>query len=155
MDRVDKRILGLLQRDASITNLELAEQVGLSPTPCARRVKALYDQGLIERQVCLLNRRELGLGLIVFIQVSLDRHTREAFAVFEESLAHHEEVVECNLITGQSADYLIKLVVPDLDYFQQFLLNYITEIKGVKEVQSSFVLNSPIQSTRLPLKHLR
>ena len=154
MDRLDRRILSILQSDASVSNLDLAERVGLSPTPCARRVKQLVELGYIESRVAILSKKALGLGLTAYLQVSLDRHTKNHFKRFEQEIIRFDEVVECNLITGQDADYLIKIVVPDLDYFQSFLLNNITEIEGVKGVQSSFVLQSPVQTTRMPLTHL-
>ncbi len=154
MDRLDRRILAILQSDVSISNLELSDRVGLSPTPCARRVKQLEALGFIESRVAILSKKALGLGLTAYLQVSLDRHTKTHFKCFENEIIRFEEVVECNLITGQDADYLIKIVVPDLEYFQSFLLNHITEIEGVKGVQSSFVLQSPVQTTKMPLSHL-
>jgi len=154
MDKYDRSILSLLQTDVSITNLELAERVGLSPTPCARRVKALYAAGYISEQVAVLNAKLLGVGLTVYVQVILTAHTRAQFSKFEDAVLPLEEVVECALITGQDADYLLKVVVPDLDYYHKFLLNNLTEIDGVKGVQSSFVLNTPKRTTKLPLAYL-
>lgn len=154
MDRLDKKILSILQSDGSITNLELAERVGLSPTPCARRVKQLEEAGYISSCVMLLDRKKLGLGLTAYLHVVLERHTRDHFERFETALREFDEVVECAMITGQDADYLLKVVVPDLDYYQRFLLNNLTELDGVKGVQSSFVLQTPITTTQLPLKHL-
>ena len=154
MDKLDKKILSILQSNGAITNLELAELVGLSPTPCARRVKQLEEAGYIKGCVMLLDRQRLGLGLTAYLHVVLERHTRDQFEIFERELSQFEEVVECSLITGQDADYLLKVVIPDLDYYQRFLLNNLTEIPGVKGVQSSFVLQTPIATTKLPLKHL-
>lgn len=151
LDSIDYKILQVLQLDAGISNLELAERVNLSPSPCARRVKQLEDAGVIERRVALLSPKALGLGLTVYIMVALERHTRDQFALFEAEILLIDEVVECSLITGQSADYLLKVMVPDLDYFQRFLLDRLTRIEVIREVNSSFVLRSPIAKTQLPL----
>lgn len=154
LDRLDKRILQELQRDGSITNLELAEKIGLSPSPCARRVKQLQDAGIIEKQVTLLNASKLDLKLTALIQINMDRHTTDRFEVFEEKVKSFPEVTECLLITGQSADYQLKVVVPDMEYYQQFLLNKITRIEGVTDVHSSFMLREVRNTTSLPLNHI-
>ena len=130
LDNLDRRILKLLQRDGGITNLELAQRVGLSASPCARRVRQLEEAGVIEGKVTLLNASKLDLKLTALIQISMDRHTPERFAVFEEAVRACPEVIECLLITGQAADYLLKVVVPDMERYQQFLLNKITRIPG-------------------------
>lgn len=154
LDKLDKRILRELQRDGSITNAELAERVGLSATPCARRVKRLQDEGVILGQVILLNPSSLGLKLSALIQISMDRHTPDRFERFEAEIRKHPEVVECLLITGQSADYQLKVIVPDMEYYQEFLLNTITRIEGVTDVHSSFIMRRILDSTELPLNHL-
>lgn len=154
LDKIDLKILREIQRDGTLTNLDLADRVGLSPTPCARRVKQLEDSGIIERQVTLLNPSKLGLKLIALIQIAMDRHTPDRFEDFERQVAGFPEVVECSLITGQSADYLLKVIVPDMEYYQEFLLNKITRIKGVSDVHSSFIMRQVIHSTELPLNHL-
>ncbi len=154
LDNLDRRILKLLQRDGGITNLELAQRVGLSASPCARRVRQLEEAGVIEGKVTLLNASKLDLKLTALIQISMDRHTPERFAVFEEAVRACPEVIECLLITGQAADYLLKVVVPDMERYQQFLLNKITRIPGVSDVHSSFVLRRVVSTTELPLKHI-
>jgi len=154
LDRYDQRILDTLQRNGRMPNQELADAIGLSPSPCLRRVRALEEQGLITGYVALLNAKKLGLSLTAFIQISMDRHTPERFAAFEAAIATHPEVQECHLITGQSADYLLKVTVKDMEAYQQFLLNKITRIEGVTGVHSSFVMKSPVDSTALPLTHL-
>jgi len=154
LDKLDKRILRELQNNGRITNAELADRVGLSATPCARRVKRLEDEGIIHKHVILLNPASLGLKLNAFIQISMDRHTPDRFQHFENEVKKHPEVVECLLITGQSADYLLKVMVPDMDYYHQFLLNTITRIEGVRDVHSSFILRKVIDTTELPLNHL-
>ena len=155
LDKLDKRILRELQSNGSITNLELAETIGLSPSPCARRVKQLEDSGIIDRQVILLNASKLNLKLTALIQISMDRHTPDRFEIFEKKIMSYPEVIECILITGQSADYQLKVVVPDMESYQEFLLNKITRIERVTDVHSSFMLREVINSTELPLNHIR
>ena len=154
MDRLDKRILREIQRDGTITNLELAERIGLSPSPCARRVKQLEDAGIILGRVTLLDPKKLDLKLTALIQISMDRHTPDRFEKFEEQIRSYAEVTECLLITGQSADYQLKVVVPDMEYYQEFLLNKITRIEGVTDVHSSFMLREVQNTTALPLDHI-
>ena len=154
LDKLDKRILREIQCDGTITNLELAERIGLSPSPCARRVKQLEDAGIILRRVTLLNPKKLDLKITALIQISMDRHTHDRFEKFEERIKAYAEVTECLLITGQSADYQLKVVVPDMEYYQEFLLNKITRIEGVTDVHSSFVLREVQNTTALPLDHI-
>ena len=154
LDRQDKRILATLQQDGSVTNLELAEKIGLSPSPCARRVKQLEEAGFINKKVTLLNANKLNLKLTALIQISMDKHTPDRFELFENEVSQYPEVMECLLITGQSADYQLKVVVADMETYQEFLLNKITRIQGVSDVHSSFILREVINSTELPLEHL-
>ena len=154
LDRLDKRILKELQADGTLTNLELAERIGLSPSPCARRVKQLQDAGVIRGQATLLNPSSLGLKLTALIQISMDRHTPDRFEAFEKIVGSYAEVVECLLITGQSADYQLKVMVPDMESYHEFLLNKITRIDGVSDVHSSFILREVINTTALPLNHI-
>ncbi len=153
IDRIDRRILELLQQDGGLSNQELAARVGLSPSPCLRRVKALEEAGIILNRVTLLDRKKLGLDLTVLILIGMDRHTPERFEEFETKVAELPEVQECYLITGQDADYMLKVVVPDMDAYHVFLLNKITRIPGVSGVHSSFVLRRVIDSTVLPLSY--
>ena len=155
LDKLDIRILRELQKDGRISNLELAEKIGLSPSPCARRVKQLEDSGIIKGTVTLLNASRLELKLTALIQISMDRHTPDRFEIFESKVKSYPEVVECLLITGQSADYQLKVVVPDMEYYQEFLLNKITRIEGVTDVHSSFMLREVLNTTELPLQHIR
>lgn len=154
IDRIDRRILDLLQKNGGLTNQELAEQVGLSPSPCSRRVRALEEAGVILRRVTLLERKKLGLSLTVVIQIGMDRHTPERFVEFETRIASFPEVQECYLVTGQEADYMLKVVVPDMDAYQHFLLDKVTRIAGVSGVHSSFVLRRVVDNTELPLGYL-
>ncbi|MEP5765479.1 MAG: Lrp/AsnC family transcriptional regulator [Halieaceae bacterium] len=154
LDRTDRRILEQMQVNGRISNLELAEAVGLSPTPCSRRVKRLEESGLIDRHVTLLNQSQLGLKLTAFITITMDRHTPERFTNFENQVAAFAEVMECSVVTGNSADYLVKAVVPDMEYYEAFLLGKLTRIEGVTGVQSSFVLRPVVRKTELPLDHI-
>lgn len=154
LDRTDKRILELLQQDGSLSNLELADKVGLSPSPCSRRVKALEDSGLISGYRALLDARKLGLDLQAMISISMDKHTPERFEQFETQVRACPEILECYLITGQAADYVLKVLVEDMEAYQQFLLGTLTRIDGVTGVQSSFVMRKVIDRTALPLGHL-
>jgi len=127
---------------------------GLSASPCLRRVKALEESGVIDRSVTLLDEKKLGLKLTAFIQISMDRHTPDRFEVFESLLESYPEVKSCNLVTGQSADYLLEVVVEDMERYQEFLLGRLTRIAGVTGVHSSFLLRRVINRTSLPLDHL-
>lgn len=147
LDKFDKRILEELQANGRISNQELADRVNLSPSPCLRRVKQLEEQGIIRAYAALLDAKKLGLTLLSFIQISMDKHTPERFVAFEEAIAGHPEVLECHLITGQSADYLLKVIVKDMDAYQHFLLDKLTRIEGVTGVHSSFVMKSPVDKT--------
>ncbi len=151
LDRLDRRILHELQHNGAISNLELAEKVGLSPSPCSRRVKALSDAGIIQRTVTLLNEEALGLDLIALIHISMDRHTPDRFDVFEQAVAGFPEVLECLMITGSESDYLLKVVVADMKSYQNFLLGKLTRLAGVTGVQSSFVMRKVVYKTELPL----
>jgi len=154
IDRIDRNILAQLQKDGAQTNQELADRVGLSPSPCLRRVRALEESGIILRKVTILDHKKLGLSLTAIILIGMDRHTPERFAEFEAKVGEYPEVQECYLITGQDADYMLKVVVPDMDHYHHFLLNRITRIQGVSGVHSSFVLRRVIDSTSLPLGYL-
>jgi len=154
IDRTDRHILQVLQKEGRISNLELAEKTSLSPSPCLRRVKRLEDEGIITSYVARLDPDRLGLKLMALIHISLDRHTPDRFENFEKLVSGFEEVLECFLITGQQADYLLKVIVPDMEHYQHFLLGKLTRIEGVSGVHSSFVMRKAVESTILPLAHL-
>jgi Lrp/AsnC family leucine-responsive transcriptional regulator len=151
LDRTDRRILDELQKDGAISNLDLADKVGLSPSPCSRRVKALQESGIIQKTVAVLDQKALGLDMVAMISISMDRHTPERFENFETLVSNFPEVLECYLITGSSADYLLKVIVKDMEGYQQFLLGKLTRIEGVSGVHSSFVMRKVVDSTRLPM----
>lgn len=154
IDRIDRRILDNIQRDGRLSNLELAERVGLSPTPCARRLKRLEESALIRGSVTLLDQDALGLKLTAHIGISMDRHTPDRFSAFEDEVSTYPEVLECAVVTGQSADYLLKVVLPDMQHYERFLLGRLTRIAGVTGVHSSFELRRVIDRTALPLDYL-
>lgn len=154
IDRIDRKILLAMQTNGRISNLELADMVGLSPTPCSRRVKRLEESGLIRGHVALLNQSMLGLKLTAYIGISMDRHTPDRFDTFEREVETYSEVVECSVVTGQSSDYLLKAVVADMEYYEKFLLGRLTRIPGVTGVHSSFELRRVVQRTALPLNHI-
>ena len=133
LDRTDRRILEVMQIRGNISNLELAEIVGLSPTPCSRRVKRLEESGIIKGHACLLNQPMLGLKLTAYIGISMDRHTPDRFEEFEAKVGDFPEVMECSVVTGQSADYLLKAVVPDMEYYEKFLLGKLTALPVLPE----------------------
>jgi len=151
LDRYDLQILNILQQDGRISNQELADRIGLSASPCLRRVKALEEADLIIGYHAVLEAKKLGLSLLALIHISMDQHTPERFNNFEAMIAEIPEVLECLLITGQDADYQLKVVVKDMDAYQDLLLNRITRISGVTGVHSSFVLRQVINKTALPL----
>jgi Lrp/AsnC family leucine-responsive transcriptional regulator len=140
LDRYDRLILDILQTEGRISNQDLADRIGLSPAPCLRRVRALEENGLIKGYRAVLDAKKLGLSLMALIGISMDQHTPERFANFEASIADIPEVLECLLITGQQSDYQLKVVVKDMDGYQDLLLNKITRITGVTGVHTSFVL---------------
>ena len=154
LDKIDKHILTVMQSNGRISNLELSDKVGLSPTPCSRRVKRLEDSGLINAHVTLLNKAALGLNLTAIIGISMDRHTPDRFEQFEKAIVNMPEVIECSIVTGQTADFLLKVVVRDMQHYEKFLLGTLTRLTGVTGVHSSFVLRQVVNKTALPLDHL-
>ena len=150
LDALDLKILAQLQEDGGLSNVELARRVHLSPSPCLARVKALEAAGVISRYVALVNAGALGLGLNVFINISLKTQSKEALAEFEQRIAEHDEVMECYLMTGDS-DYLIRVAVADMAALEKFILEQLTPIPGVEKIRSSFALKQVRYKTALPL----
>ena len=151
LDRYDRRILEVLQEEGRISNQELADRIGLSSSPCLRRVKALEEGGVLTAYRALVDSRQLGLTLTALIYISMDRHTPDRFANFDAKVSQLPEVLECLLVTGQDADYQLKVIVRDMDAYQELLLNKITRIQGVTGVHSSFVLRKVVDKTTLPV----
>jgi Lrp/AsnC family leucine-responsive transcriptional regulator len=150
-DRYDREILTILQSDGRISNQDLADRIGLSPSPCLRRVRVLEESVLITGYRAMLDAKKLGLSLMALIGISMDMHTPERFANLEATIAEIPEVLECLLITGQQSDYQLKVVVRDMDAYQDLLLNKITRITGVTGVHTSFVLRKVVDRTALPV----
>lgn len=151
LDEVDARILDQLQRDARLTNVELAARVRLSPSPCLARVRRLERSGVIGRYVALLDPERVGLPVSVFIQVRLERQVERALEAFEEAMARHPEVMECYLMTGDS-DYLLRVVVPDVAALERFIVDHLSRIAGVANIRSSFALKQVKYQTALPVE---
>lgn len=150
LDPIDIRILNELQNDSSHSNVELAKRVHLSPSPCLMRVKALKDKGVIRNYVALADPKILGLGLNVFISISLKEQSKEALAEFEQRISEHDEVMECYLMTGDS-DYLIRVAVADIGALEKLILEQLTPIPGIEKIRSSFALKQVRYKTALPL----
>lgn len=150
LDKTDIRILNHLQENAKVTNSDLAQAVNLSTTPCFNRVKAMEELGLIRQQVTLLDPAMLGLHVNVFIHVSLEKQVEGALQRFESAISERPEVMECYLMTGD-ADYLLRVLVPDIQALERFILNHLTRISGVANIRSSFALKQVRYKTALPL----
>ena len=150
LDTIDRRILDQLQRNGRISNVELAGLVGLSPSPCLRRVRDLEDAGVIDRYAAILDQGAAGFSLSVFVQVTLERQIEAALEAFERVIAERPEVMECYLMTGD-ADYLLRIVVPDVAAYETFLKNHLIRIQGISSIKSSFALNRVKYETALPL----
>jgi DNA-binding Lrp family transcriptional regulator len=150
LDRIDIGILNSLQSNARVTNADLARSVNLSPTPCFNRVKAMEESGLIKRQVTLLEPELLGLHVNVFIHVSLEKQVEGALHRFEAAIADRPEVMECYLMSGD-ADYLIRVLVPNIQSLERFILDHLTKFPDVANIRSSFALKQVRYKTALPL----
>lgn len=151
LDNIDYRILYHIQNNARISNIELAEAVGLSASPCLRRVKVLEKSGVIKRYAGIVDAVAVGLPISIFVSVSLQRQERSGLEEFELLIQSYREVMECYLMTG-SSDYLVRIVVPDLQAYERFLADKLTRIPGVANIQSSFALKQVVYNTQLPLE---
>ena len=149
LDALDRRILEQLQQEGRLSNHDLAGKVGLSASPCWRRVKALEDAGVIKGYAALLDAKSVGLSVNVFVSVSLSTQVEKALQAFEKAAAERPEVMECYLMTGDS-DYLLRVVVPDLEAYERFVMAF-TKIPGIAQIRSSFALRAVKQGTALPL----
>lgn len=153
LDAIDLKILKHLQHDASLSNVELAARVGLSPSPCLARVKQLEASGVISRRVALLDPVRFGSALSVFIHVALDKQTEPKLQTFEKAMANLPEVMECYLMSGDS-DYLVRVVVRDVVALQQFIVEKLAKTSGVANIRSSFALKQVKYNTELPIETL-
>jgi Lrp/AsnC family transcriptional regulator, leucine-responsive regulatory protein len=153
LNRTDRRLLEILQRDGHLTNLELAERVSLSPSACLRRVRALEKAGVIRRYVAVVDPRKVGLGLMAFVNVKLEKRGRMPTDAFARAVKDWPEVLACHSLTGDM-DYLLRVQVEDLEHFARFVMDSLLKHPGVLDVKSSFVLEEVKETTALPLGHL-
>lgn len=154
IDATDLKILRELQHGGRLTNIELARRVNLSPSPCLARVRALEDSGVIRKYVAMVEPQAVGLGVSVFINVSLERQRESALEAFESAVLRFPEVLECYLMSGD-ADYLLRVVVPDVPSLQRFIVEDLTRLPAVANIRSSFALRQIKFETALPLDALR
>ena len=150
LDEIDLRILNSLQDEARRSNVDLAEHVGLTPAPCLRRVRALEEAGVIRRYAALVSPGAVQLGVTVFVRITLVQQVEKRLETFEVAIRRHPEVMECYLMTGD-ADYLLRVVVPDVESYERFLDRTLTRTPGVASIKSSFALRQVKYSTALPL----
>ena len=152
MDRIDRRILEILQENSAISNQELADMISLSPSPCLRRVKQLEKEGYIKKYAAILNPKKLGLNMKVFVMVTLDGHSEAKMEQFEKIVLGYPEIIQCHLLTGQSAQYMLEIVVRDLDHYQDVLFKKLSS-SMIKNIESTFVLRSSSEKQVLPLEN--
>jgi len=150
MDTIDYKILYILQNDGRKSNSDLAEAIGLSPSPCLRRVKALEEKGIISRYVGIVDAKALGFLINAFVNVSLRSQEKSTLEAFQSQVSDYSEVMECYLMTG-SSDYLLRVVTRDLEHYEKFLVEKLTKIDGIANIQTSFALKPVIQRTELPI----
>jgi DNA-binding Lrp family transcriptional regulator len=150
LDAIDRQILHHLQENARISNVELARAVGLSPSPCSRRVRDLEKAGIVQEYVTLIDPAAADLSVSVFINVTLDKQVEQDLEVFESAVRELPEVMECYLMTGD-ADYLLRVVIADLEAYKSFLMDHLTRIAGVANIRSSFALKQVKYRTALPI----
>ncbi|ASK78902.1 AsnC family transcriptional regulator [Paraphotobacterium marinum] len=152
LDRIDRRILEILQENSAISNQELADMISLSPSPCLRRVKQLEKEGYIKKYAAILNPKKLGLNMKVFVMVTLDGHSEAKMEQFEKMVLGYPEIIQCHLLTGQSAQYMLEIVVRDLDHYQDVLFKKLSS-SMIKNIESTFVLRSSSEKQVLPLEN--
>ncbi len=151
LDAIDRRILEHLQDNARISNVDLAARVGISASPCWRRVRELEESGVISNYVTLIDAASVGLTVSVFVNVSLERQVERELDVFQKAIRERPEVMECYLMTGE-ADFLLRVVVPDLMAYERFLMDHLTRVPGIASIRSSFALKQVKYRTALPLE---
>lgn len=154
LDRYDAKILDALQRDGRLSVVELAESIGLSPTPCARRIKALEAEGAIEGYAAVLNPARVGLAVLAIVQVKLTEHTDETVARFEREIERMDEVTKCLAMTG-SYDFILEVYGKDLEALSNVVLKKLVRVPNVRDMQSSVVLQTIKRTARIPLAHLQ
>ncbi|TGV06536.1 Lrp/AsnC family transcriptional regulator [Alcaligenaceae bacterium 429] len=154
LDKASLRILDELQKNAELSNAELAERVGLSASPCWRRVADLKQAGVLRGSVSLVDPLKLGLAVNVFVHVTLKNQDKKSLEVFTDAISQRPEVMECYLMSGD-ADFMLRVVIQDLQRFQALLLECLTQIPSVASIRSSFALSQVKYTTALPTEHLR
>ena len=150
IDSIDRKILRLLQEDASLTAAAIGEQIGLSQSPCWRRIQRLKDSGLIRQQGMVFDRKKLGFGTMVFAHVKLTAHGRSKVAEFGETIRQFPEVLECHLLLGH-VDFLLRIVTPNLEAYERFFFERLSQLPDVQEVPSSIALTEVKHTTELPI----
>ena len=153
LDNLDRRILVALQRNAKLSNVQLAEEVGLSPSPCLRRVRLLEEAGVIRGYHAQLDRSKAGLGLTVFVGVKVERHHDESANAFRAAVIDLPEVISCHVVSGES-DFLLQVVLPDLASYEDFLFSTLLKLPAVSDIRSNFAISTVKSQTALPLDHL-
>ena len=151
IDRTDVAILSHLQRDGRISNRDLAEKVSLSTAPCWRRVRRLEKAGYIRGYAAVVDAKKVGLQIMAFAQISLDNHHPETIAAFDQAIQDWPEILECHSVTGPSCDYLLKIVVSDMDNYEQFLMNHLLQMRGIRSVNTLFSLKRRKATLELPV----
>lgn len=150
LDDIDKKVLNLLQDNGRITNAQLAKEVGISPPPMLDRVRKLEKNGYIQKYVALVDPKKLDRGTMAFVSVSLRLHQKDAIQEFVNEIQKIPEVLECHHITGEE-DYLLKVVIKDIEHYKQFLLDKLTQFDGISKIKTSFIMNTLKQETRIPV----
>ena len=150
LDRYEKRILALLQEDASLSTAAIAEKVGLSSSPCWRRIDRLEREGFIKRKVALVDRRKIGLNAQIFAQIKLNAHGRANLDEFTTAIRAFPEVLECYVLMG-SVDFLIRIVATDIEAYERFFFDRLSQLPGVQEVNSTVALSEIKATTELPI----
>lgn len=150
IDDIDRRILNILQSESRLTNIELSERVGLSPTPCLRRVRRLEESGLIRGYRADVDRRQLGYPIMAFVQVRLNQQVESALEMVESAVRERPEIINCFLVTGDS-DYMLQVVAKSLDDYADFMRNHLTQIAAIQNIQTSFVLDNIVRNRPIPV----
>ena len=150
IDAIDRKILDALQRDASLTNAQLAERINLSPTPCLRRVRRLEKEGIIQGYTARLDGKALGIGIAAFVFVKLDRHSVQNAKQFENKVQKLPQITECCVISGDY-DYVLRIVARDLESYEHFMKEKLAQIEGIRDASSTIILSQQISPSKIPL----